>query len=266
MKRENKIKSSFFYEKHLFSFYLKHRILSIKFILCIMLSVLLLFDFYNTFNFKSLITTQIKYNDETLYWRYFIVLPSILFTFLRVLPVIITADIVSGEFSNKSAMIIYATESRNKILCIKLLCVVTSIFILMLFYFSTFLIMIIIRTNFLVSVPIFLMGFLIIFTQLIFYLSLTFMISALTQNITLSFILPFFYSIIEMFLEDLELELLSYSSYTVNVISFFENIIFNEQIIFSSVTVICIVVFFGLPILVMLITFYAFKQLDIRVN
>ena len=163
-------------------------------------------------------------------------------------------------------MIIYATESRNKILAIKLFCVVISIFILMLFYFSTFLIMVFIRTNLLVSIHIFLMGFLIIFIQLIFYLSLTFMISALTRNVVLSFILPFFYIIIETFLEDLELGLLSYSSYTVKVIYFFENLIFHEQIIFSSVTIICIIIFFGLPILIMLITFYAFKQLDIRVD
>jgi len=94
------------------------------------------------------------------------------------------------------------------------------------------------------------------------------MISALTHNVSISFILPFFYLIIESFLEDLELELLSYSSYTVEVFYFFENLIFkfNGYFTFSSVTVICIVVSFGLPILVMLITFYAFKQLDIRVN
>ena len=263
MKRESKTESSLFYEKRLYSFYLKHRILSIKFILCIMLSFLLLFDIFNALNFEP-VTSQII-SVETLYRREFIVLP-IFFSWFRVLPVIIAADIVSGEFSNKSAMIIYATESRNKILAIKLLCVVISIFILMVFYFSTFLILIFIRTNLFVSIPIFLMGFLIIFVQLLFYLSLTFMISALTQNTTLSFILPFFYIIIETFLEDLELELLSYSSYLVNVVSFFENLIFNEQIIFSSVTVICIIIFFGLPILVMLITFYAFKQLDIRVN
>ena len=263
MKRESKTESSLFYEKRLFSFYLKHRILSIKFILCIMLSFLLLFDIFNALNFEP-VTSQII-SVETLYWREFIVLP-IFFSWFRVLPVIIAADIVSGEFSNKSAMIIYATESRNKILDIKLLCVVISIFILMLFYFSTFLILIFIRTNLFVSILIFLMGFLIIFVQLLFYLSLTFMISALTQNITLSFMLPFFYIIIELFLEDLELELLSYSSYLVNVVYFFENLIFNEQIIFSSVTVISIFIFFGLPILVMLITFYAFKQLDIRVN
>ncbi len=263
MKRENKIKPSLFYERHLFSFYLKHKILSIKFAVCIMLSLLILFDIFNTFNFEY-VNSQIL--DETLYWNEFIVRFSIGFSFLRFIPVIITGDIISGEFSNKSAMIIYATESRNKILAIKLLCMVISIFLLMLFYFLTFLIIIFNKTDLLVSIHIFLMGFLIILIQLIFYVSLTFMISALTRNVVLSFILPVFYIIIETFLEGFDLSLFSYSSYTVKVIYFFENLIFHEQIIFSSVTIICIITFFGLPILIMLITFYTFKQLDIRID
>ena len=227
-----------------------------------MLSLLLVFDF-RTINFEAVTNQFILV--EKLYWNRFIV-ESSFFSWIRMLPVIIAADIVSGEFSNKSAMIIYATESRNKILAIKFLCVLISIFILMVFYFSTFLIMIYIRTNFLVSFPIFLMGFLVIFIQLVFYLSLTFMISALTRNVSISFILPFFYIIIELFLEDFELELLSYSSYMPNVTSFFKNLIFNGQFTFSSLTVICIILIFGLPILVILVTFYAFKQLDIRIN
>ena len=265
MKRENKTKTSLFYEKHLFIFYLKHRILSIKFILCIMLLFLLQFNLLN-YNFEGVADQHIAV--DKFYWNRFIEPPSIFFSWLRVLPVIIAADIVSGEFSNKSAMVIYATESRNKILAIKLLSAGISLFILMIFHFSSFIVMIYIRTNFLVSIPFILTGFLIIFIQLISYLALTFMISALTRNVSISFILPLFYLIIESFLEDLELELLSYSSYTVEVFYFFENLIFkfNGYFTFSSVTVICIVVFFGLPILVMLITFYAFKQLDIRVN
>ena len=262
MKRENKTRSSLFYERHLFSFYLKHRILSIMFIVCLILSLIDIFLILNQYNFRN-VTTQFDL-DEMLYWEDFV--DRSIYLFLQFIPVIIAGDIVSGEFSNKSAMIIYATESRNKILAIKLLCVVLSIFILTLFYFSTFLIMIFIRTDLLVSIDIFLTGFLIIFIQFIFISSLTFMISALTRNVVLSFILPFSYVIIETFLEDLELGLLSYSSYTVKVIYFFKNLIFYEKIVLSNVTIICIIVFFGLSILILLITFYAFKQLDIRVD
>jgi len=260
MKRKNKINSSLFYEKNLFSFYLKKRILSIKFILCILFSILISFS-QSTFGR----TISSQYLDEYIFWQKFLGVFS-LTIFPLYFPIIISADIVSGEFSNKSAMIIYSMESRTKILSIKLLILIISIFILNLFYFLTFLIIAFIKTGIFVSIHIFLIGFLIIFIEFLFISSLTFMISALTRNTFVSFILPFFYISITSFLEYYELELLSYNSYKMKIISFFENFLFNEQIIFSIVKNISIIIFFGLPILIMLITFYSFKQLDIRID
>jgi len=260
MNRKNKINSSLFYEKNLFSFYLKKRVFSIKFILCILFSILISFSqstFGRTISSQNL--------DEYIFWQKFLGAFS-LAIFPLYFPIIITADIVSGEFSNKSAMIIYSMESRTKILSIKLLILIISIFILNLFYFLTFLIIAFIKTGIFVSIHIFLIGFLIVFIEFLFISSLTFMISALTRNTFVSFILPFFYISITSFLEYYELELLSYNSYKMIVISFFENFLFNEQIIFSIVKNISIIIFFGLPILIMLITFYSFKQLDIRID
>ena len=264
MKRKNKTKSSLFYEKRLFSFYLKKNILSMKFIICIILSLIPLFQILDYYKSRYVFNQSII--DEQLYWEDFIEMISYFFSVLRLLPVIIAVNVVSGEFSNKSAMIIYTTESRNKILAIKLLCLIISILILILFYFSAFLIMIFNKTELLVSINIFLIGFLILFIGSIFISSLTFMISALTRNILASFILPIFYIFIEVYLEDLELGLLSYSSYTIKVIYFFENLIFHEQIILSSIKIICIIAFFGIPILIILITFYSFKQQDLRID
>lgn len=260
MNRKNKINSSLFYEKNLFSFYLKKRVFSIKFILCILFSILISFSqstFGRTISSQNL--------DEYIFWQKFLGAFS-LAIFPLYFPIIITADIVSGEFSNKSAMIIYSMESRTKILSIKLLILIISIFILNLFYFLTFLIIAFIKTGIFVSIHIFLIGFLIVFIEFLFISSLTFMISALTRNTFVSFILPFFYISITSFLEYYELELLSYNSYKMKIISFFENFLFNEQIIFSIVKNISIIIFFGLPILIMLITFYSFKQLDIRID
>ena len=260
MNRKNKINSSLFYEKNLFSFYLKKRILSIKFILCILFSILISFSqstFGRTISSQNL--------DEYIFWQKFLGAFS-LAIFPLYFPIIITADIVSGEFSNKSAMIIYSMESRTKILSIKLLILIISIFILNLFYFLTFLIIAFIKTGIFVSIHIFLIGFLITFIEFLFISSLTFMISALTRNTLVSFILPFFYISITSFLEYYELELLSYNSYKTKVIYFFENLLFNEQIIFSIVKNISIIIFFGLPLLIILITFYSFKQLDIRID
>jgi hypothetical protein len=182
------------------------------------------------------------------------------------LPIIITADIVSEEFSNRSAMIIYSMESRSRILSIKLLCLITSIFILNLSYFLPFLIFTFIRSSIFVSFHIFLMGFLIIFIEFIFISSITFMTTALTRNTFVSFIFPFFYISLETYLDYFELGLLSYTSYQMKVISFFELFFFNEQIVFSTVKSFSIIMFFGLPISIMLITFYSFKQLDIRID
>lgn len=111
MKRDNKTESSLFYEKHLFSFYLKKRILSIKFIGCIILSLIILFSIINEFESQIIINQRIV--DEEIYWQYFIVFLS---KYLRFVPVIFVADIVSEEFSSRVAMIIYTTESRIKIL------------------------------------------------------------------------------------------------------------------------------------------------------
>ncbi len=263
MNRKNKRNSSLFYEKKLFSFYLKKRILSIVFIVCILLSLVLAFT--------SFLSSSIEENisrlnvDSVVFWQDFLGIFSLLI-FPLYFPIIISADIVSGEFSNRSALIIYSMESRTKILSIKLVSLITSIFILNLFYFVTFLLIVFIKTGIFISIHIFLIGFLIIFLESMFISSITFMISTLTQNTFVSFILPFSYISIAPFLGFFELDLFSYNFYKMKVGSFFEYFLFNEQIIFSIINTISIIIFFGLPILIMLITFYSFKQLDIRME
>ncbi|MFW9881371.1 MAG: hypothetical protein ACFFG0_50550, partial [Candidatus Thorarchaeota archaeon] len=199
--------------------------------------------------------------------QYFI---EFLSKYLRFLLVLFVADIVPEEFHNRSAMIIYTTESRTKILSIKVLSLMTSITILLLFYFSTFLIFNFLITELFVSIHIFLMGFLIIFVDLLFFASLILMISALTLKVVPSLILPIFYIIIEVFfvkfLEDVELGLLSYTSYEMSVIDFFENLIFDKEISSSGLIIIRTIVFFGSPILIILIIFQYFKRIDIRID
>ncbi len=267
MKRENKIKSSLFYDKHLFLFYMKKNILSVKFAICFIFLFIPIFQTLSELEYIIYLgNANIRIQsdlDEVIFWQRFIGIYS---RYLTLIPVILTADIVSGEFSNKSAMIIYATESRYKILTIKLLCVIFSLLILVLFYFSAFLIVIFIKTELLISINIFMTGFLFIFVELILYSSLTFLISALTRNIAISFIFPFFYLITQGFLEEFELGLFSINSYLFRVLEFFENLFFYERIDLNAVTFFCLVIFFGASILIMLITFYTFNQLDIRID
>jgi len=264
MKRKNKRKSSLFYERNLFFFYLKKNILSIKFILCILLSIFVVFQ--SLINISPNEHFSSLYLDKQIFWYGFLGIFSLL-NFPLYFPVILTADIISGEFSNKSAMIIYSMESKTKILSIKLLSLIITLFILNSFLFLTFLIITLNLTEFLITFNIFLIGFLIIFVESMFMSSLTFLISALTRKTLVSFILPFFYISIFYFLEEyLELELLSYNFYKMNVISLLENVLFNELFDFSIINTIYIVVFLGLPLIIILITFYSFNQLDIRIG
>ncbi len=263
MKRENKTGSSLSHEKHLFSFYLRKMILSFKFILCILFAMFI--GSLAQVNSANLGNISSHVLDKNIFWQNFVGMFS-LAMYPLYFPIIIAADIVSEEFSNRSAMIIYSMESRTKVLSIKSLSLIISIFILNLSYFLSFLIFTLIRTGLIVSLHVFLIGFLITFIEFIFISSITFLASALTRNTFVSFILPFFYISIESFLVYYELGLLSYTSYQTKVISFFEYIFFSEQINFSIVKSISIIMFFGLPILIMLITFYCFKQLDIRTD
>ncbi|MHA2339598.1 MAG: hypothetical protein ACXACX_20015, partial [Candidatus Hodarchaeales archaeon] len=158
MKRKNKTQSSLLYEKQLFLFYMKKNIL--KFIICFILVLISIFPIFDVFEYR-IINNQ-RDLDLLIFWQGFIRPSNMLLMFSAV---IIAADIVSGEFSNKSAMIIYATESRYKILTIKSLTLIISIFILVLFYFSAFFIMVFIKTNLLVSIHVYVMGFLIVFIE-----------------------------------------------------------------------------------------------------
>ena len=261
MKRENNTEPSLFYEKHLFFFYMKKNILSVKFIVCVILLFIHIFQILISSTYRTLYNQRDL--DEFIFWRDFIGSYS---GMLPLISIIIAADIVSGEFSNKSAMIIYATESRYKILTIKSFCLIITIFILTLFYFSAFFIMIFITIDLLVSIHIFLTGFLFIFIGLILYSSLTFMISALTRSITLSFIFPFFYMIIDPLLNGFELGLLSFNSYAFRVFDFFKYLIFFDHIDLNAVTIFCLIFFFGVSLLIMLLTFYIFNQRDIRID
>ncbi len=261
MKKENKTQSSLFYERHLFIFYLKKRFLSVKFIFCIILLLILIFQILIDLDSRNLPNQRTL--DEDIFWNSFIGGYS---GVLLLISVIMAADIVSGEFSNRSAMIVYATESRYKILTVKSLCLIISLFILMLFYVTTLLIMIFIKTDLLVSIHIYIMGFLFIFIELMLYSSLTFMISALTRSISLSFIFPFFYILIDPLLEGFELGLLSLNSYTLRTSDFFLNLIFHDKIALNVVNIFCLIIFFGVSIMIMLITFYSFNKLDIRID
>ncbi len=254
-----------FTEEPLFLFYLKREVLSIRFMICILFSLI------------PLMLLMLAWGDwipssqngiNSIFWFDFVSYTIVYSPFFTLISVFITADIVSGEFSNKSAMILYTLGSRSKILIIKFLYLMLSIFIFTVICFISFSIYSFFRCEKLASVDFFLAGFIIAYFDLLFFVSLTFLCSTLIRKTSPVFILPMLYMFLDFyyFFEMFELDLLSYRYYLLNVFEFFSDILYSNAIIITAEMIINLILAFGLPLLLFIITIYAFTKIDIRVD
>jgi len=266
MKKVRKYKNISFSEGFLFTFYLKKGIFSIQFIMCILFSLIPIMQII--FLYPELnINSQNFLNS--FFWGDFVGNTLIYAPFFSLISVFLAADIVSGEFSNKSAMILYSIGSRSKILVIKILYLLFNIIILAVISFLSFTIYGLIKFGMIAEMRFYLAGFLVVLFNLMFYVSLTLMCSALIRKSLVAFILPLFYIFIQAgyIFESFDLDLLSHSYYNLRVFHLFWSVVFSG--IESSMTlgtIFDLVIFFALPILLFLITIYSFKQIDIRVD
>ena len=266
MKKVRKYKNIDFTEGFLFTFYLKKGIFSFQFITCIIFSLIPLIQFI-------LLYPELTINHQNLLNSYFwgdFVRSALLFSpFFSLISVFLAADIVSGEFSNKSAMILYSIGSRSRILLIKILYLLFTIFILTIISFLSFTIYGLIKFGMIAETRFYLAGFLIVFFDLMFYVSLTLLCSALIRKSLIAFILPLFYIFLQAggFFESFDLDLLSHSYYKLKVFRLFQSVVYSR---FESPvtigTIFDLVIFFALPLTIFLITLYSFKQIDIRVD
>ena len=151
---------------------------------------------------------------------------------LPVLPLIsimITADLVSGEFSNRTAMVLYSNINRKTFIRAKIEFLVISLII----YVSLLWISLIITTALLfhavISFNYLITGYVLVFTYLLFYISFSFLLSSLTQNTFVAFLVPFFYLYFEGFFIALDMELLSYNYYGYTVFSFFTDVLIHNN-------------------------------------
>lgn len=267
MKKEHNIRSKLNYEKVLFSFHFKKRFISIRTLVCMILSITP--TFYILINIQAFIdpNTAIDQNflDVAIFWSGFIGQKTMV-SFFRMIPVIIAVDIISGEFSNKTAMILYSTVPRNRVLLTKIIFLISYMLFFVLFSFISFGIVFLFKFNLIVSINFLITGFSLIFIDFTFILSLTVIFSALNRNTIISFLIPLLYINVEPIFESLEMELLSYSYYKNNIYSFFERILFDYPVHIYGDTILTFIVFFSAPVIIFLITFYGFKQLDIRTN
>ncbi len=263
---KEKLRDYWVLQKTLFPLYFKTRLLSIRTIICILLSLITLSYTVMTIDIftRSNIIVNQTLLDNQIFWSGFIG-ATLFSSYFLMIPVIITADIISGEFSNKTAMVLYSTVSRNKVLLSKIMFLLVYLLIFLLIPLISFGIMSLILFNLTVSMNILINGFILILVSSIFILSLTFAFSALTRSSIISFVIPFLYFSVEPIFDLFNMELLSYSYFRRNIYYSLQNFFFNEMYVVNDL-VLSYFVFFGVPIIVFIITFYGFKRLDIRAN
>ena len=266
MKKVRKYKNIDFTEGFLFTFYLKKGIFSIRFITCVVFSLIPLLQFI-------LLYPEVTINHQNLlnsfFWGDFVWNALLFSPFFSLISVLLAADIVSGEFSNKSAMILYSIGSRSKILLIKILYLLFTLFILTIISFLSFTIYGLFNFGMIAEIRFYLAGFLIVFFDLMFYVALTLMCSALIRKSLVAFIIPLFYIFLQVgyIFESYDVSLLSHSYYKLKVFNLFDTIVYSHfESSLPTATIFDLVIFFALPILLFLITIYSFKQIDIRVD
>ena len=266
MKKVRKYNNIDFSEGFLFTFYLKKGIFSIRFITCVVFSLIPLLQFI-------LLYPELTINSQNLlnsfFWGDFVWNALLFSPFFSLISVLLAADIVSGEFSNKSAMILYSIGSRSKILLIKILYLLFTLFILTIISFLSFTIYGLFNFGMIAEIRFYLAGFLIVFFDLMFYVALTLMCSALIRKSLIAFIIPLFYIFLQSggFFRSFDLDLLSFSYYKLNVFRLFQSIIYSRIEISAIIgTIFDLVIYFAFPTLLFLIIIYSFKQIDIRVD
>lgn len=259
MKKRNKISSWFYHEKILFIHHLKKEFFSIKTLICIGLSIILTIYSLSGIEFfdQNILETNI-------FWLGFIG-AGYSSPFFKFIPIIIAANLVSGEFSSKTAMILYSTVSRNRILISKIIFSIIHLLFIIIFSFLLFEIVVLLTMNLTISINILLMGFFLIFIELIFWLALTLIFSALTHSALIALGFSYFYMSISPTLEYYNMKFLNYNYYRKNIYFFLYDTLFNqnsnyEMLLLSFIIVICA------PVIIVLVTFYQFNKLDIRIN
>ena len=266
MKAVRKYKTVNFSEGFLFTFYLKKGIFSIQFIMCILFSLIPLLQII--FLYPELnINHQNSFNS--FFWGDFVGNGLVYSPFFSLISIFLAADLVSEEFSNKSAMILYSIGSRSKILVIKIIYLVFSIFILTVISFLSFTIYGFIKFSMIAEMRFYLAGFLIAFFNLMFYASLTLMCSALIRKSLIAFILPLVYIFFQFgyLFESYDLDLLSHSYYKLRMYDLFHSVVYSSIGTSMTIgTIFDLVIFFTLPLMIFLITLYSFKKIDIRVD
>jgi len=259
MKKKDKISFWFYQEKILFIHHFKKEFLSIKTLLCVGLSIIIII-----YSLSEIESFDQNILDKNIFWLGFIG-AGISSPFFKFIPIIIAANLISGEFSSKTAMILYSTVSRNRILISKILFSIIHLLFIIIFSFLLFEIVVLLTMNLTISINILLAGFFLIFIELIFWLALTLVFSALTRSTLIALGFSYFYMSMSNTFEYYGMKFLNYNYFRKNVYYFFYETLFNqnsnyEMLLLSFIVLICA------PVIIVLLIFYQFNKLDIRIN
>jgi len=255
------------YQIILTKFFFKKILKSWKTIFCVIMIIFPVFTAYHKLSFMlsnpSRYPTITQYDIDYLFFNSFVGFSILLF---RLMYIIIFSDIVSGEFSNKFAMMLYSTPpSRKRILLSKVIAIILYSTALELLSFVIVGVGLLISTGLIVTLEVLLVGFLMVFLTFLFSFSISFMLSALTRNIIVSILIPilhFFF--VEQFFIILDLENITYY-YFVNMMNeVISNYLLTGAIILGIEEVSYLIGLISAPVIIFLITIFIFNKLDIR--
>lgn len=250
----------------LISFFLKKYLKDLRTIICLIIVIVPPIYTINIINL--LIESETNINriviDGYIYWNGFLFFSTLLFRFSTI---IISSDIISGDFSDRSAMILYTSPvSRNRIVISKVVSMVIYLFLFQLISFIIFDISLLVMIGTFVSVYIFLVGFFLNFLNILFCLSFSLTLSALTKHTIISILIPFIYFYIGPQLFDIfDFQLLSYPYHNAIVIEVISNFIDSGVLNFGFEQFLSLFLMICVPLVLIFMTLVIFNKSDIRV-
>ncbi len=246
--------------------YYKKDFKSFKGYLCILISIIPVLFTY--FQIKGILDWEIEITQSVInlgvFWNSYIFQ---VIQFGIFIPIILSCNIISGDFSRKTAMTIYSIIPSKAYLISNIFFILIHLAFLELISMVSIGIMVLVLMNRVVSINILLIGYGYSFIFLTFFLAFTFILSTLTKNTIIAVIIPILYINIEFLFIQYDMELLSYRYYSDVLANFIQNAFLNTQyIIDSNKALSSLIIFLSVPLILFIISIYGFQQLDIRTS
>jgi ABC-type transport system involved in multi-copper enzyme maturation permease subunit len=246
------------------SFFLKSYFKDLRTVVGLILAIIIpLFSINIIISFPDTSSVNQMDIDWYFFWNSFLVY-SILF--YRFMTVIISSDIISGDFSNKSVMILYSSPlSRSRIIILKIISMVLYLLFFEIISYLLFEIILYIFVDSAISLNFLIIGFSFNFLNILFGLSFSLFLSATTRNTIISALIPFIYLYVGPYLFGMiNLDYLSYTYLSAKVANVISNFIKTGIFFFEFEDVLNLILLISIPFIIILITLIIFRKVDIR--